>query len=221
MIQLGPIRTDRMGRWVPFALSAVILIPTVAGTLRLVELSSGPQLKPEDSRLTASPVPVVVHISRAIPYAVIGAYQFSPWLRRRHPKWHRMAGRALLPLGLAVAFTALWMTLFYAGQSGTGAPHYAFRLMLGSGMVASILLGFTALRHGDVAHHLAWMTRACALALGAGTQVFTQGFGNTVFGTSGLTTTLMMGAGWAIHLATAEFIIRRSRKHLPAESRPS
>ena len=84
-----------------------------------------------------------------------------------------------------------------------------FRLAFGSGMAASIILGFTEIRRGEVARHRAWMTRAYALALGAGTQVFTQGIGNAVFGTSELTTDLSLGAGWAINLAVAEYVIRR------------
>ena len=56
-------------------------------------------------------------------------------------------------------------------------------------MAACIVLGFAAIRRGDVARHRAWMTRAYALALGAGTQVFTLGIGAAVFGPGELTTT--------------------------------
>jgi uncharacterized membrane protein len=196
-------------RWVPFALVALILVPAVAGSLRLVELSGGPHLMPADPRMTASPVPVIVHIISAVAYAILGAFQFSSRFRRRQPGWHRLAGRVLVILGLAVAFSALWMTLFYARQPGTGALVYVFRLVFASGMAASIILGFAAIRRGDVAGHRAWMTRAYALALGAGTQVFTQGIGNAGFGASELTTTLMLGAGWAINLTVAEYVIRR------------
>jgi hypothetical protein len=48
------------------------------------------------------------------------------------------------------------------------------------------------------------VTRAYALALGAGTQVLTQGFGNAAFGVSELTTDLMLAAGWAMNLMAAE-----------------
>jgi hypothetical protein len=85
-----------------------------------------------------------------------------------------VAGRVLVALGLAVAFSALWMTQFYHRQPGTGELTYVFRLTAGSGMAASIILGFAAIRRGDLTRHQAWMTRAYALALGAGTQVFTQ-----------------------------------------------
>ena len=53
------------------------------------------------------------------------------------------------------------------------------------------------------------MTRAYALALGAGTQAFTVGFGEALFGSGVTRTDLMMGAAWAINLAVAEWFIRR------------
>jgi uncharacterized membrane protein len=195
---------------VPVALVVLSLIPAISGTLRLVVVLGGPHLMPENPRIAASPAPVVVHILSVVPYAVLGAFQFSARLRRRRPGWHRASGRVLVGLGLAVAFSGLWMTLFYPRQTGTGELAYVFRLSVGSAMAASIVLGLAASRRGDVAHHLAWMTRAYALALGAGTQVFTQGLGNAVFGTSALTTDLSLGAGWVINLAVAEYVIRRA-----------
>ena len=204
-----PTRSTRSTGWVPFALVTLVLVPAVAGSLRLVEVFGGPHALPANPRITASPVPVVVHIVCAVLYAVLGAFQFSATLRRHRPGWHRVAGRALVLLGLAVAFSALWLTLFFPRQPGTGELAFLFRLAFGSGMAASIILGFTGIRRGNVARHRAWMTRAYALALGAGTQVFTQGIGNAVFGTGALATDLSLGAGWVINLAVAEYVIRR------------
>jgi len=201
--------SGRSSQWVPFALIALVLIPAIFGSLRLIGLAGGPQLMPADPRMTASPLPVIVHILSALTYAVIGAFQFSARFRRRRPGWHRAAGRILVVLGLAVAVSALWMTLFYPRQPGTGMVAYLFRLTFGSGMAASIILGVTAIRRRDIVHHRAWMTRAYALALGAGTQVFTKGIGPAIFGTSQLVLDLSLGAGWVINLAVAEYIIRR------------
>lgn len=209
-------RPARPTGWVPFALLALVLVPAIAGSLRLVELAGGPPLIPENPRMTTSPAPVVVHIVCGVAYAVLGAFQFSSRIRRRHRAWHRTAGRVLVGLGFAAAVSALWMTLFYARQPGTGEFAYVFRLAFATGMAACIVLGFAAIRSGDVPRHRAWMTRAYALALGAGTQVFTQGFGQAVFGISELSTDLMLGAGWVINLAVAEYFIRRagrSRSH--------
>ena len=203
----------RSNRWVPVALIALVLLPTVFGSLRLAELAGGPQLMPADPRFTSSPLPLVVHIISAVGYAILGAFQFSARLRRHRPGWHRAAGLVLVALGLAVALSALWMTLFYPRQPGTGVLAYLFRLVFASGMAASIILGFTAIRRRDIARHRAWMTRAYAVALGAGTQVFTKGIGPAVFGASELTLDLSLGAGWVINLAVAEYIIRRPDRH--------
>ena len=211
-------RSNRSIGWVPFALVALVVVPAIAGSLRLVELAGGPHLLPANPRLTASPAPLVVHIVSALAYAVLGAFQFSAALRRRRPGWHRAAGRVLVVLGLAVAFSALCLTLFYPRQPGTGLLAYVFRIAFGSGMAASIVLGFAAIRRGDVDRHRAWMARAYALALGAGTQAFTQGIGGAVLGSSELVRDLMLGAGWVINLAVAELVIRHP---LQRRSRPT
>ena len=197
----------RTGWWVPASLLALAVIPVLGGVGRMVELLGGPDVLPTDARFAASPAPLLVHILGAVSYALLGAFQFSARLRRRG--WHRRAGRLLVPLGLAVALSGLWMTLLYAQKEGTGDLLYVFRLLAGSGMAASIILGLVAIRRREIAQHRAWMTRAYALALGAGTQAFTVGFGEALFGSGVTRTDLMMGSAWAINLAVAEWFIRR------------
>lgn len=210
-----PTRSTRSTGWVPFALVALVLFPAFAGSLRLLELAGGPHLLPNNPGIAGSPAPAVVHILSVVPYAVLGAFQFSSRLRRRRPRWHRATGRVLVGLGLVVASSGLWMTLFYSRQIGTGELLYVFRLSAGSAMAASILLGFAAIRRGDVTHHQAWMTRAYALALGAGTQVFTGTAGTLLLPDSVVAADLALGAGWVINLAVAELVIRRSRRRTP------
>jgi hypothetical protein len=137
-------------------------------------------------------------------------FQFSARMRRRRPSWHRRSGRVLVGAGLAVAGSGLWMTLFYTGAPG-GQLLWAVRILVGSAMAAFIVLGFTAIRRRDIAGHRAWMIRAYALAVGAGTQVFTQGVGEALFGTGELSTALSVSAGWVINVAVAEWVIRRPR----------
>lgn len=193
---------------VPAALVALSAIPVVAGSLRLLEVAGGPQVLPTNPRIDASPAPVVVHVLAAAVFALVGAFQFPAKLRRGHLDWHRKAGRVLVGAGLLVAGSALWMTLFYPGAPG-GDVLWAARLLFGSSMAASIVLGFTAIRRRDIAAHRAWMIRAYALGLGAGTQAFTQGIGEAAFGTSDLSTGLSLSSAWAINLAVAEWVIRR------------
>ncbi len=210
--------TSRQRGWrVPAALVALSLIPVLAGTARLVELGGGPEIIPADARFTTSPLPVVVHIVCAATYALLGALQFSAGIRRRWPQWHRSAGRVLVGAGLGVALSALWLTLFFAPQEDSGTLLFVLRLAFGSALVASLGLGFRAIRRGDVPTHRAWMTRAYAIALAAGTQVFTQGLGEVIFGHSAVALDASRGAAWAINLAVAEWAIRRD----PIGSGPS
>ncbi|GAA5017875.1 DUF2306 domain-containing protein [Actinopolymorpha pittospori] len=193
---------------VPTALIALTVIPVIAGSLRLLELAGGPVLLPTNPRIDASPTPVVVHVVAVTLFALLGAFQFSTRLRRRRPGWHRRSGRVLVVTGLGVAGSGLWMTLFYAGAPG-GYLLWAVRLLVGSAMAASIVLAFTAIRRRDIPTHRAWMIRAYALAAGAGTQLFTQGISEPVFGTGDLPKALSMTSGWLINIAIAELIIRR------------
>ena len=199
-------------RWVPFALVALSLIPTLMGVLRLSELAGGPHVMPANPGIDASPALVIIHIASVIPYSILGAFQFSSGLRRRLPGWHRAAGRLLVLLGLVVAFSGLWLTAFYPRQAGSGTLLYAFRLAAGTAMAVSIVLGFMAIRGGDIVRHRAWMTRGYAVALGAGTQAFTGAIVAAVPGAGVLAHDLGMGAAWAINLGVAEFSIRRSHR---------
>ena len=193
---------------VPLVLVLLSLIPVVAGSLRLLEIAGGPQLLPTNPRIDASPAPLVLHVVGAAIYAVLGAFQFPARLRRRHPAWHRRSGRILVGAGLVVAGSGLWMTLFYPGAPG-GALLWALRLLVSSVMAACLVLGFSAIRRHDIPVHRALMIRAYALGVGAGTQAFTQGIGESLFGTTDLSTALSLGSGWALNAAVAEWVTRR------------
>jgi uncharacterized membrane protein len=203
---------------VPLTLVALSLIPVISGSLRLIEAAGGPQLMPVNPRIDASPAPLVVHVLAATVYAVLGAFQFPARLRRRHPSWHRRSGRILVGAGLAVAGSGLWMTLFYSGAPG-GVLLWAIRLLVGSTMAAAIVLGFTAIRRRNIAAHRAWMIRAYALGLGAGTQAFTEGIGEALFGTGDLTKAISMGSAWVLNALLAEWVIRRPSVRRAARAR--
>jgi len=129
-------------------------------------------------------------------------------LRRRRPGCHRAADRTLVVAGALVAGSALSMTLMYP-QEGTGDVLYLFRPAFSTAMVASIVLGFAAIRRREIARHRAWMIRAYAIALAAGTQAFTVGVGGALFGDGVLAHDLSIASAWLINLAVAEWAVRR------------
>ena len=115
-------------KWLVAALLLLSAIPLAAGAFRLTELAGGAAITPANARFFASPLPVVLHIVCAGVYALLGAFQFATGFRRRRPGWHRAAGRLLVPCGLLVGLSGLWMTLFYPRAAGTGELLYALRL---------------------------------------------------------------------------------------------
>ena len=194
----------------PAGLLVLSALPLAAGAFRLTQLAGGADITPANARFFASPLPVVLHIVSASVFAILGAFQFASGFRRRRPGWHRAAGRLLVACGLLVGLSGLWMTLFYPRADGTGELLYALRLLFGSAMVVSIVLGFAAIRGRDVIRHRAWMMRGYAIGLGASTQVLTQLVGALIVGPPGeLGNALLMGAGWVINLAVAEWAIRK------------
>ena len=199
---------------IPTGLIALSLIPVIAGAVRIGELGGGAAVTPANARFVASPVPVVLHIISVTVYCILGAFQFAPGFRRQHRPWHRIAGRVLIPAGLVAALSGLWMTQFYAWPKYDGEVLYGLRILFGSLMLVSLLLGIDTIRRRDFTQHGAWMIRAYAIGLGAGTQVLTHlpFFLFPAIQSEG-TRALCMGAGWVINLAVAEWIIRRHMAH--------
>lgn len=209
---------------IPASLIVLSLVPALAGTVRLTQLAGGAEITPENARFFAAPLPVLIHIPAAIIYSILGAFQFSPGFRRRHRSWHRAAGRILIPCGLLVALSGLWMAHFYAWPQGDGQLLYIERLVFGSAMVASIIMSIDAIRRRQFASHGHWMTRAYAIGLGAGTQVLTHlPWFILADGKPGeLPRAMMMGAGWALNIVVAEYAIRsRYARPKTALARPA
>lgn len=208
----------RVGGWAVAGLIALSIVPVLAGGARLVQLSTGAAVTVDNARFVAAPWPVVLHVIGSAIYCVLGALQFAPGLRARWPAWHRRSGRVLVGCGLTAALSGLWMTQFYQPAPLDGTALYSMRWGVGMAMTAALMLGVIAARGRKVAAHRAWMMRAYALGLGAGTQVLTHlpWMLWPALHTLGWRT-IFMGLGWAINLAVAEWLIARAR-HSPRHS---
>jgi uncharacterized membrane protein len=194
---------------VPTALILLSLVPILGGSVRLAELAGGARITPQNERFFDSPLPVVVHIVSATVYSLLGAFQFVPSLRGR--RWHRVAGRVLVPAGLVAALSGLWMAVFYDFPEHDGVIMLGLRLIIGTSMVASIALGLIyAIRLRDLARHSAWMTRAYAVGAAAGTEALIIIGPEMLAGPPqpGLQAAIT-GAAWVINVAVAEYVIRR------------
>lgn len=205
----------RKSEWaVLVGLLLLSLVPCLGGFLRLIELMVGFEVIPYNPRVQASPFPVVAHLIGSIPYCLLGILQFLPSVRNAWPRFHRISGRIIILAGLLAAISGLWMTHFYSFPVELQGPLlYWVRMLVGFGMIASLLLGLQAIFKRRVAVHKAWMIRAYALAQGAGMQVFTGISWMLLFGEAlGFTRDILMALSWVINLCVAEVIIRRGQK---------
>ncbi|MEU7476557.1 DUF2306 domain-containing protein [Lentzea sp. NPDC042327] len=202
--------TTRRDLLVPAAIILFSLVPVLGGALRLTELGTGAEITPDNARFFASPVPVVVHAVTVSVYSVLGAFQFAPGFRRRRPGWHRVSGRILVLCGLLGALSGLWMTVFYPKPADVGAFLTGSRLVFGTAWAVFLVLGVAAALRRDLAGHRAWMVRAFAIGLSAGTQAVLMGPWIAFSGPlDQLTKAVLMLAAWLVNLAVAEWVVRR------------
>lgn len=199
---------------VTIGLLCLSFVPVAAGVFRMTQLATGADLPPDKVHLAVTPLPVVLHVVSAALFAVLGAIQFVPSLRRGRATWHRAAGRFALPAGYAVAGTALWMTAFYDLPPQDGPLLNVMRYFVGVGMLgAALSTAVWALLRRNYPLHGDAMIIAYALGMGAGTQVVVGMPWVLLVGTPGQTANaLLMGLGWLINLKVAERVIRARRR---------
>src|ERR1051326_4138277 len=97
---------------VPVGLILLTAIPALGGVFGLVGIATGAALTPDDTQFRALPLPIVLHIVSALPFCLLGAFQFAPGVRRSFPGFHRLAGQLVVLCGLTAGLSGLWMTQF-------------------------------------------------------------------------------------------------------------
>ena len=186
-------------------------IPVSAGIFRLVELEGGAAMLPENLRVTAAPIPVVLHIVCVALYCYLGAFQFLPSIRRHNPTLHRYNGRLMVVSGIVSALSGLWMTHFYSFPYGLqGDLLYSVRILLGSAMIVFVVLGVAAILRRDTVRHSSWMIRAYAIGQGASTQgLLLMPLSIISEEPSGFPRDILMTFAWIINISVAEWIIQK------------
>ncbi|MGE3760477.1 MAG: DUF2306 domain-containing protein [Pseudobdellovibrionaceae bacterium] len=187
------------------------IVPAIGGAFRIVKISAGDSSL-ENARFLASPLLIFLHVVSAIAYSFLGALQFSKRIRNKWPRWHRETGKLLIGFSVIVAVTGLWMTLVYPLANHDGVAVFTARLVVGFTMLIFITLCIVAIWQKNFVSHGNWMIRAYALAMGAGTQVFTH-IPSLIFPSlEGETNrSIAMILGWVINMVAAEWIILNSK----------
>lgn len=199
-------------------LLALSAVPLAAGGVRLAQLATG-ALDASMARFHQAPWPVTLHIVMAALFSILGALQLDPRWRAGAPRWHRHAGAVALASGLVVAVTGGYMAVAYAiPESLQGPLLLVTRLAVSGGMFVSLLLALRAVAQRRFHAHGAWMLRACALGLGAGTQVLVLLPAELLLAgpAEGLLRDVLMAGAWGLNLVVAERLIAVGSMSRPA-----
>ena len=202
-------RAPPPGWLAPAGLILLSLVPVVGGALPPHRARGRRRSSPRTTRGSSPRRSRSSRTSSAPPCYCCSA-RSSSCRRCAGGRWHRVAGRILVPAGLLAALSGLWMALFSASPAPTGrrssssawcsAPRWSRASCSASSRSAA----------ATSRTHSAWMTRAYAIGIGAGTQVFTCLAWILLIGAPGADdAAVLMGAGWVINLAVAEVVIRR------------
>ena len=213
----APSRQRSTNAWL--AITGLLLLsalPIIGGVVRLSEVPAV-----AGSRPLASSVAAVAHIVAMTVYCLLGVFQFSPALRGRR-RWHRTAGRVLIPVGFVAALGAAWLAVFFSGPPDQ-LPLAMVRLVFASAMLVFLALGTAAVIRRAFVMHGDWMARAYAIGVGNGTQSLVVILWTVPLGeVDAWGETWLVATGTLITVFVAELLIRRRaarrRVAAPAET---
>jgi len=195
------------------------LLPSLVGVLRLLQWTG----------LTVEPLPVrpssplalilVIHVVAVIGFGLLAPLQLSALSHRQNSTVHLRLGWLVWFSAVVAATTGLVLSLSYPHGPHHGLTLLLVRLLVAVAMLGCLAAGLAAVVGRQIATHRAWMIRAYALGMGAGTQVVTHVPLILWPELAGETSrTLCMTAGWVINLVVAEAVIRPRRRPERASS---
>lgn len=201
--QIALTRRSTRGSLAVTGLLLLSVFPVIGGALRLGEVSADPASAPNP----AAGVAIVTHIVAMTTFCVLGAFQFSPALRGR--RWHRVAGRVLIPAGVLGGLSAIWLAVFFGGPEDERALALV-RLVFSVAMTGFLVLGVVAIARRDFVAHGGWMTRSYALAVTGATQALVLVVWSVAVGeVDAFAETWLLAAGFIVNAVVAELLIMR------------
>jgi hypothetical protein len=184
-------------------------IPVMMAGVRVVQIPLG--TLPDDSlRLAVAPLSFFAHALAGVLFGILGPLQFSRVLRRRFGPWHRITGRVFAVAGVFLGLSGL--SILAQAQNTSTLLLDGFRAVAGIGLLAAIGLGVSAARTRDFPRHRAWMIRAYGIGMGSGTVALVMFpiYIATGAPITGLLSEVVFVGWWALNVALAEWIARRT-----------
>ena len=199
----------------PAGLMMLCIVPTIVGGQRITRTLIEGKLALDFLPDVPDVLPLMLHSIGGISFLLLGALQMSAGLRHRYPSMHRYLGRAIVALGFLGAVSGIWATLMHPGISGPIL--FWGRMSAATFWIVALVLAVCAILRRDIGAHRRWMIRAYAIALPAGTLAFILLPFILIDGEdqNELLVEIIQVSAWIVHLAGAEWVIRRKRRKRP------
>lgn len=199
-----------VNQWrLPVLLILATIIPTIGGIHRLSVILADGDMTLHFLPDISDNLPLLFHVVGGVGFLLLGALQILPQMRRTYRSGHRRSGQWVVRLGMLAALSGIWLTVQHPDLSS--AVLYWGRIAAGCFWAFALVAGLDAHARRDSRAHAAWMIRAYALALPAGTLGFIMLPILLIFGETGneMLFEWVQVIAWPVHLLGAEWIIRR------------
>lgn len=154
------------------------------------------------------PITTLMHVIPGILFMVCGPLQFLSRLRNKHPRIHRLSGYAFVLSSYFIGLSGLSIALWFPFG---GLPETLVTVVFGSLFLICLSMGLRYAIQGQFQRHRHWMIRTFNLGLAVVTIRFLGPLVEAV--TPDIPFSLVFAGsmliGWTLHLAIAEWIIRR------------
>lgn len=138
--------------------AVVIVLIAVTGVAVAVNHFVAP---PYNDGFAQHPLIVKTHVVLGAIYLVFGAFQFSPFIRRRWIGYHKGAGRILAAMAVIVGASAIFIGVVIPFS---GRAEQVIMTLFGGYFLIAIAAAVAAVRSGRIDLHRRWMIRAYAIA---------------------------------------------------------
>jgi hypothetical protein len=193
------------------AIGLLVLLYAYGARIAVKAIALLAQGKETDPSGHAHPAWTLIHFASSLLFAVLAMMQLVAAIRRRHPEFHRYAGRVAVAFGLIAAVTGA--SVPFAAVPPHPMVERVYILIHFAGAAACLLMGFRAARHRTFALHRVWMMRAIATIGAVMTQrivfpILLFSFGAESDAGFWVAFVVAFALGWAINLALAEGWVR-------------
>jgi len=151
-------------------LTGIAAIPAMFGLVLVALGPSGAGSSFINSLHFNTPSAIFIHGGAGILFFLTMPFQFSPRVRAKNLKRHKLAGKIAVTSGCIMAISGIWMHNVLSPESQ--GIRYSILIITSITICISFIIAIYHVTQGNIHAHQQWMARAVAIVLAAITPLF-------------------------------------------------